>query len=147
MSVILTVNSVDVVQFVCNNAYMPIDERALYLEIGSRLKQRRSEIGRTQDELADAVGLLRTSIANIESGRQRTPVHVLYNLCLALSTDLEAILPSAKEITVQQRVQMNIEGSIKEVTPKTAELLHRLLGTDENADGSIRHGGVNDKQS
>lgn len=141
----MAVNPIDAALLMCNNACMPINEKALYLEIGARLKQRRSERGTTQDELADAVGLLRTSIANIESGRQRTPIHVLYNLCLALATDLEAILPSTKEINVQQRVQMNIEGSIKEVTPKTAQVLHHLLGTEETASETVQHNGVNDE--
>ena len=132
MSVEMAVNLIDAALLICNNGFMPLDEKALYREIGARLKQRRSEIGTTQDELADSVGLLRTSIANIESGRQRTPIHVLYNLCSALGTSLEAILPSAEDVTMQHRVQMNIEGTIKEVTPKTAELLHHLLGTHES---------------
>lgn len=106
---------------------MPIDETNLYRQIGARIKQRRTEIDMTQDELAEAIGLLRTSVANIESGRQRAPVHVLYNVSAALRTQIEAILPSAKEISEQQMVRIQIEGVVKDVPPKAAELLQRLL--------------------
>lgn len=123
----LTVNHIDGPCAICNNTYMPIDEKALYRQIGARIRQRRSEIDMTQDELAEAVGLLRTSIANMESGRQRAPVHVLYNVCSALGTEIEALLPSAQEISEQQMVQVRIDGVVKEVPPRTAELLQRLL--------------------
>lgn len=40
-------------------------------EIGRRLKDWRTQCGWTQGEVAELIGLTRTSVANIEAGRQR----------------------------------------------------------------------------
>jgi transcriptional regulator with XRE-family HTH domain len=40
------------------------------------------------------VGLSRASIANIETGRQRIPLHHLYTLARALKVDVYALLPT-----------------------------------------------------
>ena len=42
----------------------------LRAEIGRRIRRARDKAGITQEELAAAVGLSRTSIANLEAGRQ-----------------------------------------------------------------------------
>ncbi len=43
----------------------------IYQLFGARVRQIRDALGMTQDELRKKVGLTRTSIANIEAGRQR----------------------------------------------------------------------------
>lgn len=43
----------------------------IYRQFGMRVEQMRSVLGWTQAELAGKVGLVRTSIVNIEAGRQR----------------------------------------------------------------------------
>lgn len=45
--------------------------------MGDRIRERRSGVGRTQQELADQLGLTRTSVVNIEKGRQHLAVHQL----------------------------------------------------------------------
>ncbi len=45
-------------------------EDKLYKIIGTRLAQRRNELKITQDALAESVEVERTSITNIEAGRQ-----------------------------------------------------------------------------
>ncbi len=42
---------------------------------GARIQQLREALGLTQDDLRKKVGLTRTSIANIEAGRQRILLH------------------------------------------------------------------------
>jgi transcriptional regulator with XRE-family HTH domain len=46
-----------------------------YLLFGARIQQLREALGITQDELRKKVGLTRTSISNIEAGRQRVLLH------------------------------------------------------------------------
>lgn len=65
----------------------------LYNTIGKRVRLRRERLGLTQEQLADHVGLTRTSISNIEQGRQKILVHMLYNLAEALAVAPEALLP------------------------------------------------------
>jgi len=73
---------------------------ALYEIIGARIAEaRHSARGEpSQRELADAVGMSRGSIANIEAGRQRPPIHTLYDVAATLGVAPSALLPSAAEL-------------------------------------------------
>lgn len=77
---------------------MQIDEQLLYQRIGARIKQQRVQNNLTQSDLATTASMLRTSITNIETGRQKTPLHVLYKLCLILDIDIRSLLPPAVEV-------------------------------------------------
>lgn len=48
----------------------------------------------TQGELARLVGMTRTSISNIESGRQKLQIHTLYDVARALEVSPTALLPT-----------------------------------------------------
>jgi transcriptional regulator with XRE-family HTH domain len=54
------------------------------LELGARIKTLRIARGLTQRVLADRVGLERTSITNIEAGRQHMPTNRLHAIGQAL---------------------------------------------------------------
>lgn len=69
----------------------------LYKYIGEQLARVRHSAGLTQEALAEAVGLTRVSIANIEAGRQRTSVWNLYKLAQACGSNIRNILPSSWE--------------------------------------------------
>jgi transcriptional regulator with XRE-family HTH domain len=43
----------------------------IYRQFGAKIEAMRAALGVSQDELAKRVGLTRTSITNIESGKQR----------------------------------------------------------------------------
>lgn len=68
-------------------------EELLYREIGLRVRKERKELGFNQIELAEEVGFTRTSIVNIETGRQRPPIHVLYSIADALGVSIICLLP------------------------------------------------------
>lgn len=65
----------------------------LYSEIGKRIRTERDALGFSQIDLAAEIGLTRTSIVNIESGRQRLPIHVLYAIAEALAVSVRDLLP------------------------------------------------------
>lgn len=73
---------------------MDVRDRQLYEFLGARIRERRHSLQMTQAHLAAQVGLLRSSIANIEAGRQRITVHVLYHLCEVLGLDVATALPT-----------------------------------------------------
>lgn len=75
-----------------------IDDR-LYQALGRRIRTAREAARFSQEELARRVGLTRTSVTNIEHGRQRIQVHVLYALARALAVDPEALLPPLHDET------------------------------------------------
>jgi transcriptional regulator with XRE-family HTH domain len=65
----------------------------LYREFGRILRQRRKEARLTQDDVANRVGLSRTSITNIEQGRQHVSLHMLYGLADAIGAQPHDLLP------------------------------------------------------
>lgn len=48
----------------------------------------RETLGMGQEDLAKKVGLQRTSIANLEAGRQRIPMHTLEKIVAAFGMDM-----------------------------------------------------------
>ena len=69
-------------------------EAPLYVVVGTRVRSARLAGGQSQESLAKAVGLTRTSITNLESGRQQVPLHTLYAVAEALSCDIYDLLPA-----------------------------------------------------
>src|SRR4051794_28719267 len=105
---------------------MEVNEKLLYGRIGSRLRQQRDDLGATQGQLAEEVGVRRTSITNIEAGRQKVPLHLLYKLCAALEIEVVDVLPTNNDITQPSTVLVELNGDVRHVTPKTAEALKQL---------------------
>jgi transcriptional regulator with XRE-family HTH domain len=92
---------------------MNISEDKLYKIIGDRIRQGRKELKLTQAELAQRMGFERTSITNIESGKQHTPLHLLYKLCAMLEMDIKSLLPDLAEIMPSRVVVLpSITGTI-----------------------------------
>src|SRR5262245_11222928 len=52
----------------------------------------------SQDRVAQLVGLKRTSLTNIESGRQHPPLHVLCDIVTHLNVTVGEVLPMAPVI-------------------------------------------------
>ena len=71
-----------------------MDESTLYARFGQLVRLHRKRLGLSQAEIGRAVGLSRASVANIETGRQRIPVHHLYRLARVLKVDVHALLPA-----------------------------------------------------
>lgn len=66
---------------------------AFYADVGRRIRQARIKIGLTQEALASLVNLTRTSIVNIEKGRQKILLHTLVEIATALQTPSVELLP------------------------------------------------------
>jgi transcriptional regulator with XRE-family HTH domain len=69
------------------------DVQAVYREIGANIREIREKKPLKQQDLADIVALTRTSITNIESGRQKVLVHTLLNVARALEVPVQRLLP------------------------------------------------------
>lgn len=78
----------------CSYVETMIREAEFYGELGRRINATRKRRGMTQEELADRVGLTRTSITNIEKGRQKVLSHLLVELSDALNVSLHDLLPN-----------------------------------------------------
>lgn len=69
------------------------DNEAFYEEVGRRIRNARKDRKRTQEELASRVSLTRTSITNIEKGRQKFLLHTLADIAHALDVEPASLLP------------------------------------------------------
>lgn len=64
----------------------------VYRAIGARVQMIREAVGMTQAELAKRVGYTRTSVVNLECGRQRLPLHQVEEFAKALSSNPKHLL-------------------------------------------------------
>ena len=68
----------------------------LYREFGRRLRTARRAVGLTQADVAVRVGLSRTSLTNIERGRQHVLLHMLFDLASAVGKSPSELFPEKK---------------------------------------------------
>jgi transcriptional regulator with XRE-family HTH domain len=109
---------------------MSDSESELYKYVGAQLRARRQTLDLTQAQIGEQVGVLRSTIANIEAGRQRITLFVLYQICAVLELEVSMVLPMISTPNGTATVKMPINGMLQEVSPKTAEALKKLLNTD-----------------
>jgi len=90
-----------------------MDEEQFYKGLGKRLLRYRGEAGMTQEQVAEKLKLKRTSITNIEQGRQRILAHQLFSLASAVGvspaqllydhdTPLEDLVPAQKIVRLRK---------------------------------------------
>jgi transcriptional regulator with XRE-family HTH domain len=67
--------------------------RSIYQLVGSNIRKRRVKKGLTQEFLGDQVGLSRSSITNVEQGRQTILLHQFIELARVLGAEPQELLP------------------------------------------------------
>jgi transcriptional regulator with XRE-family HTH domain len=90
-----------------------VDHDRLYADLGRLVRRHRQRLGLTQDQLAERVGLARTSITNIERGRQKILLHQLFQLAESMGVSAEAILPMSQPApspSVDQKLPDSLTG-------------------------------------
>jgi transcriptional regulator with XRE-family HTH domain len=77
-----------------------MEEELLYQMIGEKIRTERRRVRPelSQAGLAKKLDLSRASIVNIELGKQRAPIHVLWQIAEALKTDIGLLLPRRDEL-------------------------------------------------
>jgi transcriptional regulator with XRE-family HTH domain len=112
----------------------------MYARLGAELRRRRRQKGLTQVELArrvdpESTRIGRSSIANIEGGKQRVALHLFLALAEALDVDPAELLPrEPKEVPgVADRVrdlpQREQEWLMTVLTPKKRRPRRRAAAT------------------
>ena len=72
---------------------MSSPEEKFYRLLGNLISEKRIAAKKSQEVLASLVGLKRTSITNIEAGRQKIQVFTLYRIAAALDIPVNILLP------------------------------------------------------
>lgn len=104
----------------------------LYSLIGEKIRKLRTEKELSQTQLSDEIpNIGRTSISNIEKGKQQPPLHVMYLICNVLDIDIHSILPTYSDIVDKMNSLSNNDLSNyiinSEIDEKTREVLQELL--------------------
>jgi len=85
----------------------------LYRELGRKIRQARERQSQklSQGALAQRLGISRASMVNIEGGRQRAPLHLLWQIAELLRSDLTSLVPSRDEMLATSR-KVEIENAM-----------------------------------
>lgn len=105
-----------------------INEDQLYLIIRMQLKSIREGQGLSQAQVAQQLDLERTSITNIEGGRQRPNIHMLYRFCEVMGLGLDDIFPAIRDVTDSPEERTLTIGDTKhKVSKKIASVIERQI--------------------
>jgi transcriptional regulator with XRE-family HTH domain len=74
---------------------MSPDEKAYFKALGARIAQRRKEVGLTQVQMAEILGLSQQNYSSYEVGRHGIPVSVLPTLAQVLKIETDVLLGTA----------------------------------------------------
>lgn len=75
---------------------MKTDVKLVQQWMGKKIKARRKYLGMTQLEFSEILSLTRTSVSNIETGRQNIGIDRLVEIADALRCDLADLLPKIR---------------------------------------------------
>ncbi len=96
-----------------------------YLRLGDSIRRRREELRLTQAELGESLGLSRTSVTNIERGRQRLLIDQFQRVCKALDVPADILLEAPPRPVVRD------PGELKRMPTVTAYLKRTLVRAGE----------------
>jgi len=96
-------------------------EGKLHAALGKKIRNKRLSSGLTQAELADRIAISRTSLTNMELGRQRLLVDQLYKMAEVLNTKPQDLLPLPAEIVSASVKSAAAENAIPESVHRFAE--------------------------
>jgi transcriptional regulator with XRE-family HTH domain len=105
-----------------------MDIDPFYKHIGMTLRGAREALSMTQAELAQVVGLSRTSLTNIELGRQRILVDQLAELANALHISVSSLIPERSTATVTEDNSQHLE-----CLPAVTDFLNAVRSHDKAA--------------
>lgn len=99
-----------------------------YTKLGDSIRRRREELRLTQAELGESLGLSRTSVTNIERGRQRLLIDQFQGLCKALGVSMETLLA---DVDAETRPPVRQTSELRRMPTVTAYLQRTLVKAGE----------------
>jgi len=97
----------------------------LYRALGDRIKGLRKKSGYNQTKFAELLDISRASLVNIEKGRQRPPLHIIYAIADLLQIDINNILP------------MKMDFESKPIEKKILNNIKKTSGGDESIEKAL----------
>jgi DNA-binding XRE family transcriptional regulator len=95
-----------------------------YKEVGRRVREARQRANNmTQKALAMTVGLTRTSLTNIEKGRQKMLLHTFTDIAIALGVGVADLLPG------NEKILSGLQGDLlASLAPEERGFIERAIG-------------------
>jgi len=115
---------------------MALPQGPFYFALGDRIRRARKKRKLTQDKLAKAVGLTRTSVTNIETGRQPIYIHTLVRIAELLGEPLLDLIPNPNIIGSPTKPA----DQLQHLKPDTRQWVSRVLQTSPNQE--TKHNGT-----
>jgi len=106
------------------------DQYRFYIAVGAKIREARTKANLNQDPFGKMLNLTRTSIINIEKGRQHPSLHLLWDIAQILEIEIVELFPkfevSGTAIDVEwnniiekelhdKESKMKISGFVKEI--------------------------------
>lgn len=113
-----------------------------YERLGTQISAARAKLGITQAQLSSGIGLTRSSVANIEAGKQRISVEVLAKIAQALGLEPATLIPPL-DSDVAQLVRDDMRTSLIEVSEGLIDQVEKYLPRPrgDGDEGTNRKGG------
>ncbi len=115
------------------DAVTPDETDRFYADFGRRVRTARDAAGLTQQQLADRLGLTRSSIANMEAGRQKALLHMTAAIAETTGVAAADLLPSAAPAAVRPAITSDLR-KLSDPNREAVEMLlrqtSRTLGRD-----------------
>jgi len=108
-----------------------VDDAAsgFYRGLGSKIAVGRKKAHLTQEHLGRVVGLSRTSITNIEKGRQPIFAHTLAQLATVIQVPVAELIKQDQSGGVAKDLPSNVEG----LDPRKQQWIRRIVALDGDA--------------
>ena len=102
---------------------MAADNENFYQSFGGLVRKHRERLGLTQEGLGRTVGLSRTSITNIEKGRQHVALHQVFALAGALEIPPATLLPRDEGATAVSALTEKLPGYDQDVVAWVSQVM------------------------
>lgn len=107
--------------------------RDFYVLFGSKLREARKAAGLSQAELASRVNLSRTSITNVEIGKQHPSLFLAHQLAYNVGLSLENMISDISDAKKPKTIKSKVENSLKGYPESSREWIRSIvLSTSDN---------------
>ena len=89
-----------------------------YEEFGRRVREARELKGISQRELAERLRMTRSSVANVEAGRQRVLVHQAVQIAEAIGVQVYDLIPAVLSLIDQQVLDLPPDKALLEISDR-----------------------------
>lgn len=101
-------------------------QTVFYEALGEKIRDARKRKNLNQEDLADKLGMSRVSVVNIETGKQRLPLHVLSDISELLNITISELLPEVKAPS-NKTLDPSILNKIKKETEDSADSSEKVI--------------------